>query len=80
MRKTIAEIIRAARMSANPMSQVGYPEADALIANDVVKVVRCKGCVHYKRGVCYCPEQKYLIVGAKHYCGYGERRGGADND
>ena len=33
MRDRIAEIIRNARMSANPMGQVGFAEADALLAN-----------------------------------------------
>lgn len=36
MRDRIAEIIRNARMSANPMGQVGFAEADALIAHGVV--------------------------------------------
>lgn len=36
MRDKIAEIIRNARMFADPLSQVGYAEADALIANGVI--------------------------------------------
>ena len=35
-RDRIAEIIRNARMFANPLSQVGYAEADALLANGVI--------------------------------------------
>ena len=33
MRDRIAEIIRNANMTANPLSQFGYAEADALLAN-----------------------------------------------
>ena len=40
-RDKIAEIIRNARMFADPLSQVGYAEADALIANGVI-VPPCK--------------------------------------
>lgn len=35
MRERLVEIIRNARMNANPLSQVGCAEADALIANGV---------------------------------------------
>ena len=35
-RDRIAEIIRNARMNANPLSQVGYAEADALLANGFI--------------------------------------------
>lgn len=35
-RDRIAEIIRSARMFADPLSQVGYAEADALLANGVI--------------------------------------------
>ena len=40
-RDRIAEIIRNARMFADPLSQVGYAEADALLANGVI-VPPCK--------------------------------------
>ena len=40
-RDRIAKIIRNARMNANPLSQVGYAEADALLANGVI-VPPCK--------------------------------------
>ena len=40
-RDKIAEIIREARINAHPLSQLGYPEADALIANGVI-VPPCK--------------------------------------
>lgn len=36
MRDRLAEIIRNAHMMANPLSQVGYAEADALLANGVI--------------------------------------------
>ena len=49
---------------------------DFKAAADVVEVVRCKNCRHCERGVCYHPEQRYLIVYADHYCGYGENRYG----
>ena len=35
-RDRIAEIIRNARMFADPLSQVGYAEADALLANGFI--------------------------------------------
>lgn len=35
-RDRIAEIIRNARMNADPLSQVGYAEADSLLANGVI--------------------------------------------
>lgn len=35
-RDRIAEIIRNARIFADPLSQVGYAEADALLANGVI--------------------------------------------
>ena len=40
-RDKIAEIIRNARMNANPLSQIGYAEADALLSNGVI-VPPCK--------------------------------------
>ena len=36
MRDRIAEIIRNANMMANPLSQFGYAEADALLANGFI--------------------------------------------
>ena len=36
MRDRIAEIIRSAHSTANPLGQYGYAEADALIANGVI--------------------------------------------
>lgn len=42
-------------------------------ATDVVEVVRCKDCKHWERGVCHCPEHRYLFTEKNHYCGYGER-------
>ena len=36
MRDRIAEIIRSAHSTANPLGQFGYTEADALIANGVI--------------------------------------------
>ena len=43
---------------------------------EAVPVVRCKDCKYCEQGVCYHPEQKYLIVGASHFCGYGKRKDG----
>lgn len=49
MRDKIAEIIRNARMNANPLAQVGYAEADALIANGVIlPPCRCKDCAYLR--------------------------------
>ena len=41
MRDRIAEIIRNANMTANPLSQFGYAEADALLANGFI-LLPCK--------------------------------------
>ena len=91
MRKTIAEIIRAARMNANLLGQVGFAEADALIANDVVKVVRCADC-EYARIVggygCHClnanapwhNDEFEVYMYLSDFCSYGVRKEGADND
>lgn len=40
-RDRIAEIIRNANMTANPLSQFGYAEADALLANGFI-LLPCK--------------------------------------
>ena len=40
-RDRLAQIILKARINANPLSQVGYAEADALLANGVI-VPPCK--------------------------------------
>ena len=42
-RDKLAEIIRNARMNANPLSQVGYAEADALLANGVIVQNKANG-------------------------------------
>ena len=46
---------------------------------DVVKVVRCKGCVHFKTDTDYCKEHKKgycewdnTIKSRNHFCSYGE--------
>ena len=53
-RDKIAEIIRNARMLADPLSQVGYAEADALLANGVIlppcKVGDKVYCIEYVFG------------------------------
>lgn len=41
MRDRLAEIIRNAQVNANPLTQVGYAEADALIDSGVI-VLPCK--------------------------------------
>ena len=46
-------------------------------ASDVVEVVRCKNCKHYKAYSRQCehPDGLYLTVAAEDgYCSYGERR------
>ena len=61
-------------------------QADFLIANDVVPVVRCKDCKHYKprnqsvhweqKALC-CARSAQLKFPADGFCSYGERK---DND
>lgn len=51
MRDRLAEIIRNANMAANPLSQFGYAEADALLANGVIlPPCRVGDVVWYIRG------------------------------
>ncbi|MBR5593915.1 MAG: hypothetical protein IKW46_07580 [Bacteroidaceae bacterium] len=91
MRKTIAEIIRVANMHANPLGQVGFAEADALIANDVVKVVRCTDCEYARilgKYGCHClnantpwhNDEFEVYMGLSDFCSYGVRKDGADNE
>ena len=79
-RDRLAKIIRNARMNANQLSQVGYAEADALLANGVTKVVRCKDCKYWD---CYGGEDSHKgdcaeLVGLEScmyeddFCSYGE--------
>lgn len=69
MRDKIAEIIRNARMFADPLSQVGYAEADALIANGVIlppcKVVDKVYLIPTYNGKAYCGvvEDKVQMIG-----------------
>ena len=57
--------------------------ADHLIANDVVPVVRCKDCKHYKPmkplpnydgHVKYCCRSAYKKVADNDFCSWGERK------
>ena len=62
----------------------------ALSTEDVVPVVRCKDCMHYlivdefeggKRYMCKVNHFSYINSdGDMHYCSYGERKNGGDND
>jgi hypothetical protein len=54
---------------------------DALPVADVVPVVRCKDCKHYKTDSYYCKktnhgycEFDYTVKQKQGYCSYGERR------
>ena len=48
--------------------------AESLIANDVVPVVRCKGCISHKlNGRCALLD---IVMGGNDFCSYGERREG----
>lgn len=58
---------------------------DGIPTADVVPVVRCKDCEHFKTDSYYCKKtnQGYcefddMVKSKYHYCGYGERR--CDND
>jgi hypothetical protein len=53
--------------------------AEAMPAEDVVNVVRCRDCRHFTKGmavgICYRAQDKPLIpVTYNHFCSYGERR------
>jgi hypothetical protein len=50
---------------------------EAIRAADVVPVVRCKDCKHFERGICYYPTVRYVSHDKNHFCGYGEKKGGA---
>lgn len=48
---------------------------------DLVKVVRCEKCIHFRDDTEYCQSHKVgycefdnLIKNKKHYCGYGDAR------
>lgn len=48
---------------------------------DVVEVVRCRNCIHFKTDTDYCKEHNRgycewdrTIKARKHYCSYGERK------
>lgn len=49
-RDRLAQIILKARINANPLSQVGYAEADALLANGVIVLPCEKGAVLNRNG------------------------------
>ena len=48
---------------------------------DVVEVVRCKDCIHYKTDTEYCREHNKgycewdnVVKSKRHFCSYGERK------
>lgn len=54
---------------------------------DFFEVVRCKECKHYFNDTDYCQKHNKgycqfdcVIRTNKHFCGYGERKDGADNE
>ena len=57
-----------------------YSDADFLIANGVVPVVRCKDCKHCRKDTYFDYCDKYsrpfdkLYVEKDHFCSYGERK------
>ena len=60
---------------------VSADEIDKMPTADVVEVVRCKDCVHYKADTEYCQtkhkgycEYDGVIKLQKHFCSYGERK------
>ena len=77
MREKLIELLRAVQYQGNAIH--GYHDkyiqnselADHLIANDVVPVVRCKDCKHYKTIQCSC---SCTVVSSEWYCADGERK------
>ena len=54
---------------------------------DVVEIVRCKDCKHFLNDTYYCQEYNSgyceldnTIKSRKHFCSYGERKEGAENE
>ena len=70
------------------IKMISYPEYTP--AADVAPVVHCKNCTHYlivdefegvKRYMCKINHFSYINSdGDMHYCSYGERKNGGDND
>jgi hypothetical protein len=65
--------------------------ADHLLANDVIKIVRCKDCRYWQdknsigtQGICNCGEMEMSYGGefyplANDFCSYGELKEGNNN-
>lgn len=79
-----SELIDEARSRLTSGKQVHFREYTPLKVQmennnaDVVEVVRCKDCKHCERGICYYPKVRYVSHDKNHFCGYGERKGGAE--
>lgn len=59
-------------------AQAVYNVIESSSVADVVEVVRCKDCKHCERGICYYPKVRYVSHDKNHFCGYGEKKGGAE--
>ena len=84
MREKLIELLMDA-MPPNYSDVFASQIAEHLIANDVVPVVRCKDCVHYRHGTsCVCDlhsevpdmygEGFDMQMLLNDFCSYGERR------
>ena len=67
-------VIRMANLERKYMSQCVSSDYCKGWNDAVDSVVRCKECEHGEHGFCYHAAQKYLVVAANHFCGYGKRR------
>jgi len=86
-------ISREAALGAIKTAELGqeYEVAEAIPAADVVEVVRCRECKHYREVpsqtrdnavVVWCAADKYPrndVMPDGWYCAAGERKDGADN-
>ena len=73
-----------AEMTLGTPKQVFYNTIamlDLIPAADVVEVVRCKDCEYRtEKGICEKFRQRYPFYPEDDFhCGYGKRKGGADN-
>ena len=85
MRDRLMELLKKADKNAEMKFITDYEDAildnaEYLIANDVVPVVRCKDCKHCRKDAFFDYCDKYsrpfdkLYVEKDHFCSYGERK------
>ena len=74
-RDRLVELLKKADENTSAKAITDYEDAlldnaEYLIANDVVPVVRCEQCKHWNNGDCYRIE----LTRPYDYCSYGERK------